>query len=90
MTTGAWFGVLFVILVAMVRQTLLSDALALSPADRLELIDRLWASLDADVAALPLTDEQRRELDERLEQMDRDPSLGSSWEEVKARVWPRK
>jgi putative addiction module component (TIGR02574 family) len=74
----------------MVRQTLLSDALALSAADRLELIDRLWASLDAEVAALPLTDTQRRELDRRLDEMDRDPALGSTWDEVKARVWPRK
>ena len=72
------------------RQTLLSDALALSAADRLELIDRLWASLDTEVAALPLTDEQRRELDRRLEEMDRDPSLGSTWEEVKDRVWPHR
>jgi putative addiction module component (TIGR02574 family) len=74
----------------MVRQTLLADALALSPADWLELIDRLWASLDADVAAFPFPEEQRRELDERLAEMDRDPSLGSTWEEVKTRVWPRK
>jgi putative addiction module component (TIGR02574 family) len=74
----------------MVRQTLLSDALALSPADRMELIDRLWESLDADVAAIPLSDEQRRELDRRLEDMDRDPTLGSSWDDVKARVWPKK
>jgi len=74
----------------MVRQAILSDALALPPADRLELIDRLWASLDADVAALPLTDAQRTELDRRLDQMDRDPNLGSTWDEVKARAWPRK
>lgn len=74
----------------MVTDTLLSDALALSPADRMELMERLWESLASDPAAFPLTDEQKAELDRRVEEMDRDSDLGSTWEEVEARLRLRK
>ena len=71
-------------------ETLLADALALSPEDRLELMHRLWESLRKDEYAFPLTDEQRAELDRRSAEMDADPQLGSPWEDVKARLWPKK
>lgn len=74
----------------MVKQSLLSDALALPPADRLELMERLRDSLQQDPEAFPLTERQRTELDRRGAEMDANPQLGSSWEEVKARVWPKK
>ena len=73
----------------MVTKSLLADALALPPGDRIELIDRLWESLRSDPTAFPLTDRQRDNLDRRSVEMDADPKLGSTWEEVKARVWPK-
>jgi putative addiction module component (TIGR02574 family) len=74
----------------MVTKSLLAEALALAPAERLELLERLWESLQSDPAATPLTDEQRRELDRRDAEMDANPHLGSTWEDVKARVWPKR
>jgi putative addiction module component (TIGR02574 family) len=73
----------------MATETLLDKALALSSRERLELVGRLWESLQMDPEAFPLTDEQRQMLDRRAEETEKDPQLGSSWEDVKARVWPK-
>jgi len=51
--------------------------LELSAAERLELIEELWDSLDEDHEALALTDEQREDLDRRLAEADGDPTGGS-------------
>lgn len=54
----------------------------LSAADKLELLDVLWASLEADAPAL--TDEQRAELDCRAAKYEQNPSNLISWEHVRA------
>ena len=56
----------------------------------MELYDRLFESLQADPGAFPLTAEQRETIDRRAAEMKKDPTLGSSWADVKARVWPKK
>lgn len=73
----------------MVAKTLLDDVLSLPAADRRELVAHLWESLQADPNAFTLTDEQADALDRRAAEMDRDPTLGSPWEDVKARVCPK-
>ncbi|MBX9580694.1 MAG: addiction module protein [Gemmataceae bacterium] len=55
----------------------------LSPADRLELVGRLWDSLDAEAFVPP--DWHIRELDKRRAAAEADPSAGVPWEEFKAR-----
>lgn len=50
--------------------------------ERLELIEALWDSLEASSNQVALTDEQRKELDFRIDEMDRDESLGIPWNEV--------
>jgi putative addiction module component (TIGR02574 family) len=72
----------------MVAKNLLDDVLSLPAADRRELVEHIWESLQADPDAFPLTDEQRQTLERRAAEMERDPNLGSSWEDVKARNWP--
>ena len=74
----------------MVAKSLVHDALSLPAADRAELAQRLWESLEPDVSAFPLTPVQTRELERRAAEMDADPELGSSWEAVKARIWPKR
>ena len=54
----------------------------LSRAEKFELLDVLWESLEADVPAL--TDEQRAELDYRVAKYERNPSDVIAWEQVKA------
>ena len=63
---------------------------ALSPEERLELLERLWDSLSRTPASVPLTDPQRVELDRRLDALHDDVSqgrvLGVPWDEV-VRPW---
>jgi putative addiction module component (TIGR02574 family) len=65
------------------------DALALSPADRLDLIHQLWESLLEDPEGIPLTNEQKSELDRRYEDYLANPDEGHTWEEVEAFVKAR-
>jgi len=55
---------------------------SLSAAEKFELIDVLWESLEADAPAL--TDEQRAELDYRVAKYEQKPSDVISWERVRA------
>jgi len=61
------------------------DFSRLSPAERIQLAQDLWDSVEdaAGTEVLPLTDEQRAELDYRLADLHAAPDDGSPWEEVK-------
>ena len=54
----------------------------LSAAEKFELLDALWESIEADGPAL--TDEQRVELDRRAARYAQNPSDVIPWEQVKA------
>jgi putative addiction module component (TIGR02574 family) len=54
----------------------------LSAAEKFDLLDALWESLEAD--ELALTDGQRDELDYRLGQYERNPEEVIPWEQVRA------
>ena len=66
------------------------DINKLSPEERLDLIGELWDSLSADPAKIPLTNAQAKELDRRLDEMDKDSTLGIPWETVLAQIRERK
>ena len=55
---------------------------SLSAAEKCELIDVLWESVEADLPAL--TVEQRQELDAREARYRQNPSDVRSWEQLKA------
>jgi putative addiction module component (TIGR02574 family) len=58
----------------------------LSASEKLTLITELWEDLASKPEDIPITPEQIAEVDRRLEEYRQNPSLGSSWEEVKARI----
>lgn len=64
----------------------LSDILELSVAQRIQLTQTIWDSIAEFPEAVPLTEAQRRLLDERLDDLEKDPDAGSPWPEVKARI----
>lgn len=66
------------------------DISDLSTDERLALIEELWDSVAATPAELMLTDAQRDELDRRLDEMDRDDTLGVPWDEVVTQIRGRK
>lgn len=71
----------------MVDQALLSQAKRLGVAERVELINELWASIDADV--LPVSPAEAALIDQRLAEADAEPLVGRLWEEVEASLRSR-
>jgi putative addiction module component (TIGR02574 family) len=59
----------------------------LTAAEKAELLDEVWESLEAD--ALTLTDAQRAELDSRIERLEQDPSDVIPWEKVRSDLFKR-
>jgi putative addiction module component (TIGR02574 family) len=68
----------------------LSDLLELPVAERLRVVQAVWDSIAEASESLPLSDEDRRELDRRLDAYYRNPDAGSPWPEVKARILGRR
>lgn len=64
----------------------LFDFSNLTAAQRVELAVALWDSLPANSEEPPITDAQRAELLRRADAYRRDPAVGSSWPEVRARI----
>jgi putative addiction module component (TIGR02574 family) len=69
------------------NKTSLADLLMLSPAERLQLAQDLWDSLPEE--AVPLTEEQVRELERRLADHDANPGAAIPWDEVRDRLRAR-
>ena len=62
----------------------------LSASDKLILVTELWEDLASNPEDIPITPEQIAEVDRRLEEYRQNPGLGSSWEEIKARILGQK
>ena len=58
-----------------------NEIVNLSSAEKFELLDVLWESLEGD--ATPLTEAQRTELDSRVASYERNPSDVIPWEQVR-------
>jgi putative addiction module component (TIGR02574 family) len=62
----------------------------LSPEEQLELIGELWDRLSQRPASVPLTPEQREELDRRLDELEENVrtgrTLGRPWFEVREQL----
>lgn len=65
------------------------DIAALTPEERLSLLEQLWDSLAATPEAIPLTDAQRSELDQRLDDLELEGPVGIPWDEVLSRIRSR-
>ncbi len=68
----------------------IEEVLKLPIPERIRVVETIWDSIVEHPEALPLTDEQRAELDRRLDALEKDPHAGSSWAEVRHRIWPDK
>ena len=64
----------------------ISDLLQLPVAERIKLVEAIWDSIAAAPNALVMTEAERQELDRRWAAYERDPSVGSPWAEVRARI----
>ncbi len=64
----------------------LADLLNLSVSERIQLVQDLWDSIAAEPESLPPTTAQLQELNRRLADAEAHPGVGTSWEEVRARL----
>ena len=72
------------------KESLVTELLKLTPAERIQLAEDLWDSVAADPENLPpLTDEQHTEIERRLAEHGRDPGSAVSLEQVRTRLWSR-
>jgi putative addiction module component (TIGR02574 family) len=70
------------------NKALLKQLLELTPAERIELAEELWDSIEPGDLS-PLTEEQKQELERRYAEHMRNPGRASRWEDVKARLMAR-
>lgn len=67
-----------------------SDLLSLSIAERIQLVEDIWDTIAEVPEQVGLTDEQRAEIDRRLDAYHRNPDEGSPWAMVRERIMSRR
>ncbi|HEX4646683.1 MAG TPA: addiction module protein [Verrucomicrobiae bacterium] len=70
--------------------TLLKKATKLPVPDRIKLVEDIWDSIADEPGEFPLTAAQKRELDRRLELMQKDPGRAIPWDEAQRRILKRR
>ena len=68
----------------------LEKILELSVAQRILIVEEIWDSILNNPDAVPLTDNQKKELEKRLNSYYENPQAGSPWPEVKERILSNK
>jgi len=63
-----------------------ADILNLSVAERIQLAEDIWDSVSEVPEAVSLTEEEKRELDRRLNLYHQNPSEGSPWGMVREKI----
>ena len=61
----------------------IQEILKLSVAERMELVEAIWDSIAEAPESLPVTAAQKRELDRRLAEYQKNPGEGRTWEEIR-------
>jgi putative addiction module component (TIGR02574 family) len=67
-----------------------ADVLSLSVPERIQLVEDIWDSIAEVPDAVDLTDEQKAELDRRLDAYRQNPDEGSPWGMVRERIRSRR
>ncbi|WP_372743346.1 addiction module protein [Neptunomonas sp.] len=67
----------------------MSSILKLPIEERIRLVEDIWDSIAADQSALDLTEAQRKELDRRLDEFEKDGDIGREASEVIAEIRSR-
>lgn len=62
------------------------DALALTPAERILLVQDIWDSIAQEPATVELPEEHRRVIEQRIRAHERDPSRITTWPQIKRRI----
>jgi putative addiction module component (TIGR02574 family) len=65
------------------------DILGLSVSERIQLAQDIWDSIVLVPESLALTDDEKAEIDRRLDAYHQDPGAGSPWSVVRDRIKSR-
>ena len=68
------------------KQITATDTLELSLPERIQLVEDIWDTIATEPAAIELTVEEKKIIDERLDAYHKNPALGSPWEDVYKRI----
>ena len=68
----------------MSRPVSMEEIRQLSVAERVLLVEEIWDTICDEDESWALSDEQRRELENRVAAQRENPQAGSTWDEVKA------
>ena len=63
-----------------------SKIFEMSVAQRILLVEEIWDSIAENPEAIPLTDNQKKELEKRLDSYYANPGAGNSWDKVKENI----
>ena len=69
--------------------SVLHEVMALPPAEKLDLIDKLWESISPELDQADVSDEEKNLLDERWEKHLANPEAALTLEQLKAAVASR-
>jgi putative addiction module component (TIGR02574 family) len=67
-----------------------ADVLSLSVPERIQLVEDIWDTVAEVPEEVVLSDEQKAELDRRLNAYHQNPDEGSPWEMVRERIRSRR
>jgi putative addiction module component (TIGR02574 family) len=67
-----------------------ADVLRLSVPERIQLVEDIWDTIAEVPEEVGLTDEQKAEIDRRLDAYHSDPDEGTSWAIVRERIRSRR
>ena len=63
-----------------------ADVLGLSIPERIQLVEDIWDTITEVPEEIGLSEEQKAELDQRLDAYHRNPGEGSPWDVVRERI----
>ena len=65
------------------------ESTASSADDRLQLVQEIWDSLEAEASHFPLSEAEKQELERRIAALDANLNAVVPWEDVEARALAR-
>jgi putative addiction module component (TIGR02574 family) len=68
------------------RKIKATDTLELSIPERIQLVEDIWDTIEAQADALELTDEEKKMINQRLDAYHKNPEAGSPWDDVYKRI----
>lgn len=69
------------------KSSSVAKILEMSVPEQILVVEEIWDSIAARSSSLPVTGIQKKELDRRLKGVAAHPDTGSSWDEVRRRVF---